>query len=56
VSRLNKVNKDRYTMAGRLTPDELAAERLSQKHLKVDPPRRAKPAATGDKSTRAKRR
>ena len=26
VSRPNKVNKDHYTIAGRLTPDEIARE------------------------------
>ena len=27
MSRVNKVNRDRYTQRGRLTPDELARER-----------------------------
>jgi hypothetical protein len=27
MSKQNKVNKDRYTQAGRLTPDEMARER-----------------------------
>jgi hypothetical protein len=31
MSRLNKVNRDRYMQAGRLTPDEMARERLRQK-------------------------
>jgi hypothetical protein len=30
VSRQNKVNPDHYTMAGRLTPDDLARERVRQ--------------------------
>jgi hypothetical protein len=30
VSRQNKVNPDHYTMAGRLTPDDLARQRLRQ--------------------------
>jgi hypothetical protein len=33
MSKLNKVNKDRYTQRGRLTPDELARERARQIHL-----------------------
>jgi hypothetical protein len=30
MSRQNKVNKDAYTQAGRLTPDEAARERHKQ--------------------------
>lgn len=30
MSRLNKVNKTNYTQQGRLTPDEMARERLRQ--------------------------
>lgn len=33
MSRQNKVNKDHYDQAGRLTPDELARERAKQIHL-----------------------
>jgi hypothetical protein len=33
MSKPNKVNKDRYTQRGRLTPDELARERARQIHL-----------------------
>jgi hypothetical protein len=35
MSRQNKVNKDAYTQAGRLTPDEMAREK--QKQRKPDP-------------------
>lgn len=30
MSRQNKVNKDSYTQAGRLTPDDMARERQRQ--------------------------
>lgn len=33
MSKQNKVNKDSYTQAGRLTPDELARERHKQADL-----------------------
>jgi hypothetical protein len=33
MSKLNKVNKDRYTQRGRLTPDELARERAREIQL-----------------------
>lgn len=33
MSKLNKVNKDRYTQRGRLTPDELARERARRIQL-----------------------
>ena len=33
MSKPNKVNKDRYTQRGRLTPDELARERAKQIHI-----------------------
>ena len=35
MSRQNKVNKDSYTQAGRLTPDDMAREK--QKQRKPDP-------------------
>ena len=31
MSRQNKVNKDSYTQAGRLTPDDMARERQKQR-------------------------
>ena len=31
MSRQNKVNPDHYTIAGRLTPDDLARERQRQR-------------------------
>lgn len=39
MSRRNRVNKDLYTQAGRLTPDEMARERVQQQ-------RPARPAST----------
>jgi hypothetical protein len=30
MSRANKVNKDNYVQRGRLTPDEIARERMNQ--------------------------
>lgn len=33
MSRHNKVNKDNYTQRGRLTPDEMARERVNQRGL-----------------------
>ena len=33
MSKPNKVNKDRYTQRGRLTPDDLARERARQIHV-----------------------
>ena len=55
VSRANKVNKDRYTMAGRLTPDDLARERMRQMHVtgraskdKPMPPWMTRPSAPAE--------
>ena len=33
VSRRNKVNKDNYVQRGRLTPDEMARERINQAQI-----------------------
>ena len=33
MSRRNKVNKDAYTQRGRLTPDEMARERMRQSEI-----------------------
>lgn len=33
MSKINKVNKDRYVQRGRLTPDEMARQRARQIHL-----------------------
>jgi hypothetical protein len=38
MSRLNKANRDRYVQAGRLTPDELARERVRQQRTERHPP------------------
>ena len=49
MSRINKVNKDRYVQRGRLTPDEMARERARQIHLSTGRDRltaRAKETAT----------
>lgn len=43
MSRQNKVNKDSYTQAGRLTPDDMARER--QKQGKPDRAEQVKAAA-----------
>ena len=32
MSRHNKVNKTNYTQRGRLTPDDMARERMNQSH------------------------
>jgi hypothetical protein len=34
MSRRNKVNKDSYTQAGRLTPDDMARERTQQESIR----------------------
>jgi hypothetical protein len=36
MSRQNKVNPGQYYVAGRLTPDELARERVKQRHVSPD--------------------
>jgi hypothetical protein len=48
MSRQNKVNKTNYVQAGRLTPDDMARERMKQtpstpasKHPKLERPRNA---------------
>lgn len=33
MSRRNKVNKTNYTQAGRLTPDDMARERMNQNQM-----------------------
>lgn len=57
MSRHNKVNRDAYTQAGRLTPDDYARERQAQGRERVTareahrpPRRRAAPAATPRRS------
>jgi hypothetical protein len=40
MSKQNKVNKDAYTQAGRLTPDEAARERHKQARQPRPPARR----------------
>jgi hypothetical protein len=44
VSRHNKVNPDHYTMAGRLSPDDLARERMRQGEQQLEGGRRSKKA------------
>jgi hypothetical protein len=53
MSRPNKVNKDFYTQAGRLTPDEAARERKKQREESPGPP---SPASTGPAKTGRKRK
>jgi hypothetical protein len=36
MSRQNKANRNNYTQAGRLTPDEIARERRRQSHTERD--------------------
>ena len=36
MSRKNKVNRDNYTQAGRLTPDDMARERQKQVKASAD--------------------
>jgi hypothetical protein len=33
MSRLNKANKNNYSQAGRLTPDDMARERVQQEQV-----------------------
>jgi len=37
MSKQNKVNPSQYTIAGRLTPDELATERTKQRNVETPP-------------------
>ncbi len=37
MSKRNKVNPDHYQQAGRLTPDEIARERMKQQHTVPEP-------------------
>jgi len=54
MSRQNKVNKDSYTQAGRLTPDDIARERMQRRpaeehiarHKRRMPPQRGGKAST----------
>ena len=56
MSRVNKVNKDHYTMAGRLMEDEIASERVRQMRSTSGRPRRTKPSIASGKPKRAKPR
>ena len=53
MSRQNKVNKDMYAQAGRLTPDDAARERHAQARQPVGPVRRR--TGTQPSSKRARR-
>jgi hypothetical protein len=46
MSKHNKVNKDHYDQAGRLTPDELARERARAREIYVSDTRRKFTART----------
>lgn len=48
MSKQNKVNKDHYVQGGRLTPDEMARERMRQAQ--------ASPRARGNEHVNAKPR
>jgi len=63
MSRQNKVNKDSYTQAGRLTPDDMARERQKQQKPDLEAmrngfvnrapgprPKRGEPASTPARS------
>ena len=61
MSKHNKVNRDRYTQRGRLTPDEIARERAREIYMsdtrrkftagtKQAASQRAEPASTPDQS------
>lgn len=50
MSKPNKANKNNYSQAGRLTPDDMARERDKQRTVKASAPR-PRPAA-GRASTR----
>lgn len=51
MSRQNKVNPSQYHVAGRLTPDDLARERVKQRQ--ASPPAEATPRGDGSHPTRA---
>jgi hypothetical protein len=48
MSKHNKVNKDHYVQGGRLTPDEMARERMAQ--ARVAPQARGKESVTGKRA------
>jgi hypothetical protein len=49
MSRKNKVNPDRYTIAGRLSPGDLARERWRQAALSGEGSKRGKPMPDGQR-------
>ena len=57
MSKHNKVNRDRYTQRGRLTPDEAARERMKQvevastRQLEGRPHSQLKATTSGDAET-----
>lgn len=57
MSKHNKVNRDRYTQRGRLTPDEAARERMKQvdhastRRLEGRPHSQLKATTSGDAET-----
>jgi hypothetical protein len=48
MSKHNKVNKDHYTQDGRLTPDDMARERMNQ--AQISPRARSKENVIGKKA------
>jgi hypothetical protein len=57
MSKHNKVNRDRYTQRGRLTPDEAARERMKQvnvastRRMEGHPHSQLKATTSGDAET-----
>ena len=53
MSKQNKVNKNNYVQAGRLTPDEMARERVNQ--AQISGRSKSKENVTGKTQTHAER-
>jgi hypothetical protein len=53
MSRQNKVNKNNYTQHGRLTPDEMAHERINQAQISTGPKNKEKVRGKVGRSKRA---
>jgi hypothetical protein len=54
MSKQNKVNPGQYYVAGRLTPDEAARERVKQRNVASPPVAREKNAAQAPSRVQAK--
>jgi len=55
MSKPNKVNKNHYDQAGRLTPDDMARERKRQSEVAAHSGSKERITAKADKSARAVR-